>query len=472
MCRREIAMLRKYIGTKEFYKMALLVAVPIMVQNGITNFVSMLDNIMVGRVGTEEMTGVAIVNQLIFVFNLCIFGAVSGAGIFGAQFYGKGDHEGLRCTFRYKILVCLALCVLGVAVFLGFGEPLIRLYLRGEGTPEEIAASLSFARQYLRVMLVGFVPFALVQCYSGTLRETGETMLPMKAGIVSVLVNFVFNYLLIFGSFGAPKLGVVGAAIATVLARFAEAGIVIVWTHRHSERNRFIRGVYRSLAIPKKLFAQISRKGLPLLINETLWAGGMAMLMQCYSIRGYNVISAANIASTVGNVFNVAFLAMGNAVGILIGQKLGAGELEEARDWDRKLIAFSVTICLGIGAAMAALSPLFPLAYNTSHEIRHLATKMMIIIACCMPLHAFSNAAYFTIRSGGKTLITFFFDSFYMCVFAVPVIYLISRYTAMPITLLYLCAQLTEFGKCVVGFLLIRRGSWVKNIVTKEEVAV
>ena len=465
-------MLRKYIGTKEFYKMALLVAVPIMVQNGITNFVSMLDNIMVGRVGTEEMTGVAIVNQLIFVFNLCIFGAVSGAGIFGAQFYGKGNHEGLRCTFRYKILICLSLCAVGIAVFLGFGEPLIRLYLRGEGTPEEIAASLSFARQYLRVMLVGFVPFALVQCYSGTLRETGETMLPMKAGIVSVLVNFVFNYLLIFGSLGAPKLGVVGAAIATDLARFAEAGIVIWWTHRHAERNLFIRGVYRSFSIPRKLFAQISRKGLPLLINETLWAGGMAMLMQCYSIRGYNVISAANIASTVGNVFNVAFLAMGNAVGIIIGQKLGAGELEEARDWDRKLIAFSVTICLGIGAVMAALSPLFPLAYNTSQEIRHLAAQMMVIIACCMPLHAFSNAAYFTIRSGGKTLITFFFDSFYMCVFAVPVIYLISRYTVMPITLLYLCAQLTEFGKCVVGFLLIRRGSWVKNIVTKEEVAV
>lgn len=461
-------MLRKYIGTKEFYKTALLVAIPIMIQNGITNFVSMLDNIMVGRVGTEEMTGVAIVNQLIFVFNLCIFGAVSGAGIFGAQFYGKGNHDGLRYTFRYKLLVCLAICVLGIAVFLGWGDALIRLYLRGEGTPEEIAASFGFAKRYLHVMLVGFVPFALVQCYAGTLRETGETVLPMKAGIVAVAVNFVFNYLLIFGSFGAPKLGVEGAAIATVLSRFAEAAIVIIWTHRHTERNIFIRGAYRSLTIPKKLFLQISRKGLPLLINETLWAGGMAMLSQCYSIRGYDVISASNIASTVGNVFNVAFLAMGNAVGILIGQKLGAGKLEEAREDDRKLIAFSVVICIGIGAVMAALSPLFPLAYNTTDKIRHLASQMMCIVACCMPIHAFSNAAYFTIRSGGKTLITFFFDSFYMCAFAVPVIYLLSRFTAMPIILLYLCSQLTELGKCLVGFILIKRGSWVRNIVSQE----
>lgn len=464
-------MLRKYIGTREFYKTALLVAVPIMIQNGITNFVSMLDNIMVGRVGTEEMTGVAIVNQLIFVFNLCIFGAVSGAGIFGAQFFGKGNHDGLRYTFRYKLLVCVAICALGTGVFLGWGDTLIRLYLRGEGTPEEIAASFGFAKRYLRVMLVGFVPFALVQCYSGTLRETGETVLPMKAGIVAVGVNFVFNYLLIFGSFGAPTLGVEGAAIATVLSRFAEAAIVIVWTHKNAARNLFIRGAYRTLGIPKKLFFEISRKGLPLLINETLWAGGMAMLSQCYSIRGYDVISASNIASTVSNVFNVAFMAMGNAVGILVGQKLGAGKLEEAKEDDRKLIVFSVVICFGIGAAMAALSPLFPLAYNTSSHIRSLATQMMLIVACCMPLHAFSNAAYFTIRSGGKTLITFFFDSFYMCVFAVPFIYLLSRYTALPITWLYLCAQLTELGKCIVGFILIKRGSWIRNIASQEEQA-
>ena len=123
---------KKYIGNAVFYKMALAVAIPIMIQNGITNFVSLLDNIMVGRVGTEQMTGVAIVNQLIFVFNLAIFGAVSGAGIFGAQYYGKGDWDGVRQTFRFKLLVCTALTVLGACIFLLFGEDLILLYLKGK----------------------------------------------------------------------------------------------------------------------------------------------------------------------------------------------------------------------------------------------------------------------------------------------------------------------------------------------------
>ena len=169
--------------------MTLAIAVPIMIQNGISNFVSMLDNIMVGRVGTEQMTGVAIVNQLIFVFNLMIFGAVSGAGIFGAQFYGNDDHKGVRDTFRFKLISCALLTVLGAVVFLFFGDELIRLYLQGEGTPEQIEASFGYAKQYLYIMLVGLVPFFVSQCYASTLRETGETVLPMVSGIVAVLVN-------------------------------------------------------------------------------------------------------------------------------------------------------------------------------------------------------------------------------------------------------------------------------------------
>ena len=290
---------KKYIGNAAFYKMALAVAIPIMIQNGITNFVSLLDNIMVGRVGTEQMTGVAIVNQLIFVFNLAIFGAVSGAGIFGAQYYGKGDWDGVRQTFRFKLLVCTALTVLGAGIFLLFGEDLILLYLKGDGSPEQIAASLGYAKEYLLIMLIGFIPFTLSQCYSGTLRETGQTVVPMVAGVVSVVVNLCFNTLLIFGYLGFPRLGASGAAIATVIARFVEAGVVMFWAHRNPERVPYLRGVYRSFHIPAALARAIARKSIPLLLNETLWAAGMALLAQCYSVRGYDVVSAYNICSTV-----------------------------------------------------------------------------------------------------------------------------------------------------------------------------
>ncbi len=463
-------LVKKYIGDAAFYRMALAVALPIMVQNGITQFVGLLDNIMVGQVGQAQMSGVGIANQLVFVFNLMIFGAVSGAGIFGAQFYGSGDHEGVRYAFRFKLLICAVLTALGVGVFMLSGEQLIQLYLKGEGDPAERAASLRYAKEYLRIMMLGFAPFVLSQCYAGTLRETGQTVVPMVAGIVSVLVNLCCNTLLIFGYLGFPKLGSAGAAIATVVARFVEAAIVMLWTHLHPQKNKFIAGAYRSMRIPKTLALQIGKKTIPLMINETLWAGGMAMLSQSYSLCGLIVNPAYTISSTVSNVFNVAFLAMGNAVGILVGQRLGADKLEEAVDIDRKLIVFSVSICFVIGGIMAAVSSAIPQIYHVDPEVRTLAGKFLLIVALCMPINSLANACYFTLRSGGKTFITFLFDSFYVCVLTVPLSVFLSRCTEIGIVPLFLICQLVDIGKCIIGLIMIKRGVWIQNIVGKRAV--
>ncbi len=178
--------MRKYIGDRAFYKRVLALMIPIMVQNGITNFVSMLDNIMVGRLGTAQMSGVAVANQLVMVFNICIFGAVSGAGIFGAQFFGKGDNENVRNTFRFKLVFCTALSVIGITVLLIFGKNLSALYLKGEGSPETAAQTLKAATDYIKVIIIGFIPHAITQSYASTLRETDKAITPMVAGLIAV----------------------------------------------------------------------------------------------------------------------------------------------------------------------------------------------------------------------------------------------------------------------------------------------
>lgn len=458
---------KRYVGDKAFYRMTLGIAVPIMIQNGISNFVSMLDNIMVGNVSAEQMSGVSIVNQLIFVFNLMIFGAVSGAGIFGAQFYGSGDMKGVRDTFRFKMLSCLLLTLAGMVIFMGFGDTLIRLYLQGEGDALQIEACFGYAKQYLWIMLIGFIPFCVSQCYASTLRETGETILPMVSGIVAVVVNFFFNLVLIFGLLGFPALGAAGAAIATVISRFAEAAIVIIAVHRKKKKYTFIVGAYKSFKVPGYLVKGILQKGIPLLLNETLWAGGMAFLNQCYSVRGFDVVPAVNISSTISNVFNVSFIAMGSAIGIIIGQMLGAGKTEEAVETDRKLIAFSVVSCLLFAAALFALSPVFPLIYKGVSANSHaMAGSFMRIAACCMPIGAYANAAYFTLRSGGKTFITILFDSCYVWLLVAPLAYCLSRYTALPIVPLFFCCQFIEIGKCIIGAIMIKSGIWINKIVS------
>lgn len=457
--------LHRFIGDKAFYKMVLAIAVPIMIQNGITNFVSLLDNIMIGRVGTEPMSGVAIVNQLIFVYNLCLFGGVSGAGIFTAQYFGQKNQEGIRQTVRFKLWTVVVITLIATCLFLLAGDQLIRFYLQGDGTAQSAADTLHYGKQYLWIMLTGLLPFMMVQVYASTLRECGQTMLPMKAGIIAVCVNLILNYVLIYGKFGAPALGVQGAAIATVTSRYVEAAIILIHTHRRREQNPFVEGLYSTLKVPGILVKKIMAKGTPLLLNETLWAAGMAMLSQCYSVRGLNVIAAQNISNTIGNVFNIVFIALGNSVAIIIGQLLGAGKMEEARDQDNKLIAFSVFCCIGIALVMLVLAPLFPVLYNTEEDVRELAKYFIMITAAFMPQNAFLHASYFTLRSGGRTIVTFLFDSVFIWCVSVTIAFTLSRFTSLPVTMVFILVQAGDIIKCIIGFILVKKGVWLQNIV-------
>lgn len=458
-------MLKKFVGDRIFYRRLFAVMIPVLVQNIITNFVSLLDNVMVGLVGTEQMSGVAIVNQLIFVFVLCIFGGLAGAGIFTAQYYGRGDDEGVRNTFRIKWYIAIISSLIFALVFIFLGDKLIMAFLHEGEENLDLAATLGYAKEYLGVMMLQIPLFAAVQVYASTLRETGETKVPMRASIVSVLVNLGFNYILIFGKFGAPALGVKGAAIATVMARCVECFIIVWWTHRHKDKNKFIVGAYSTIIAPPELIKRIAVTGTPLLINEVLWSAGMAMLNQCYSLRGIEIVSAVNIATTVSNLFLCAALAMGTTVSIMIGQLLGAGEVERAVDEDRKLIAFSIVMCTVVGIIMVIVAPLIPQVYNTSDNVKAVACSLLIVSAIMMPVNAFTNACYFTLRSGGKTLITFIFDSAFVWAISIPVAMLVTHRTALPILQVFIIVQSLELIKCIIGIVLVKSRKWAKSLV-------
>lgn len=460
--------IKKFIGDKKFYRTVLGVSVPVMIQNGITNFVSLLDNIMVGTLGTEQMSGVSIVNQFVFIFNLLIFGAVSAAGIFTAQYYGNKDNEGIRYTFRFKIIICTLATLIGGAAFFFYDEFFIGLFLKGEGDVGNIAATMAFGKQYLIIMLVGLLPYAIAQVYASTMRETGDTFTPMLASLAAVGTNFVLNGLLIFGLFGLPALGVRGAAIATVASRFVEFFILVIYSHAKKLRFPYLTGAYRSLRIPRGLTARIAIKGLPLMINEFLWAIAIMLRNQCYSTRGLDVVAAQNIQSTLFNVFNVVYLSLGSSIAIIVGRQLGAGEEEAARDSARKMQTFSVACSVLMAGLFAISGFIFPLVYNTSSSIRSLATFLMLISALNMPFNAFAHAAYFTLRSGGKVAVTFIFDCVYMWVVIMPVSFAIAYLTSWPIHVMYPLCQATEILKAFFGLFCLVRTNWAKQIVADE----
>lgn len=456
----------KFIGDRAFYAMVLAVAVPIMVQNGITTFVGLLDNIMVGRLGTEQMSGISIVNQLLFVYTVCSFGAMSGVGIFTAQYYGQGDQEGIRHTFRYKIWLGFLLTGAVCLLFAFFGKELIQLYLNESADGGDLGLALACGIRYLDLMLLGLPAFALLQVYASTLRQCGKTVVPMKAGVLAVFVNLLFNYLLIYGKFGFPELGVAGAALATVIARYVEAAIVIVWTHTHRKEARYIEGVYQTLRVPLVLVRKYFVKGFPLMINEGIWASGVAIMTQCYSVRGLGIVAGLNIARTINDIFSVGCAALGDSVAIMIGQLLGAGKMKEARDTDNKLMVFSVFVGLGAAAVMILVSPFFPRLYNTTAGVQRAAMYFIIIQAVFMAQDAFLGTLYFTMSAGGRTLLTFVYDCVFMWGLSVPVIFYLSHCTAMDAILIYVAMHLTDWGKGIFGSILVYKGVWLQNIVS------
>ena len=456
----------KFFGDRKFLKNVAVITLPIVIQNTISNFVGLLDNLMVGRCGTDSMNGVSIFSQLFFVFILCVWGSSCGAGIFTAQFFGKGDHKGVRDTFRIKLYLVGIATIAGAAVFLLFGEYFMEKFIHESDSVGDPVATMRHAKDYMMIMLIGMIPTALGMVYAGTLRDIGETSVPMKAGFVAVFVNLILNYLLIFGKFGFPELGVKGAAIATVVSRFVESGIEIVWTHTHKEKCRFIDGAFASFKVPVSLVKKIVIKGIPLAANETLWSLGLTMLNQSFSLRGIAVVAAINITNTMANLFNVFLFAIGESISILAGQLLGAGKNEEAKSTANRMIALSFVVSAVIGGVLVLFKDLFPAFYNTENEVKNFAANFIMQTGVFLPVLAVVHGCYFTLRSGGKTFITFLFDSVFVWVFIVPAAFVLTRYTAMGIIMIYLIVKCLDLIKCAIGIVLVRKGVWVNNIVS------
>lgn len=423
---------------------------------------------MVGRLGTEQMSGVSIVNQFIFIFNLLIFGAISGAGIFTVQYHGIKNSDGIRHTFRFKFLINLAASLIAILVFAVFDDSLISMFLFENDAAGDIALTLSRGKEYLKVTLFGLLPYAISQVYASTLRETENTVVPMVAGIVAVLTNFVLNYILIFGKLGFDAMGVRGAAIATVISRFAELLVLVIWSHLHTDRCPFFKGAFNSLYIPSALIGKMIMKGLPLMANEFLWSLSVTLRNQCYATRGIDVVAAQNICSTILNLFSVVYMSFGTVISIMVGGLLGAGRFDDVKDTNRKLLTCSVLCGITLGGLLALSSGLFPSFYNTEDTVKSLAAYMMITSGMFMPFYAYSHASYFSIRSGGSVGITFIMDSGFMWLIVIPLSFILSRFTGMDIYLLFAICQGAEIVKAVFGFYLLKKGTWVKRLVEEK----
>lgn len=457
--------MKKFIGDKKFYKYLFAIVIPIVLQQFITQFVSLLDNLMIGQIGSSEMTGVSLANQLLFVFNLGVFGSLSGASIFASQYFGAKNKEGYLETFRFKWLLGIFIFIGTTLIFIFFRNQLLSFFINSNAndtTNPEIV--LQTGVNYLLIMIIGNIPFIIKEIYATSLREMKETFVPMLSGVVAIVVNLIFNYVLIFGKMGFPALGAVGAAIATVISRFVEMMIVVIYTYVKIHKYDFFKGAYR-----KGIRVQSIRKFLPktlvLLSNELLWSLGLTFILSCYALRGLDVVASFNIANTVTNVFLTIGTSLGNATAIILGLKLGEKDIEGAKSYSYKILAFAFVVSIFFTLIMIGCSYVLPNIYNTSDAIQEMARNLIIISAVFLPVNAFNTCCYFTLRAGGRVVLTIVFDSLFVMLIRLPLAFFLSKYTTMSIYFVHFIVYGIDTIKIFIGYYFIHKGIWLKTII-------
>lgn len=454
---------RKFIGPKQFYKDVLKIAVPLMLQQLITSSVNLVDNLMVGQLGDASLGGVAATNRFYMIAFFATFGILAAAGIFIAQYFGAKDEEHMKQSFRFSILS--AYLVILPFFALGFLKPEwgIQYFTTDAGIVSE-------GIRYMTVASFSLLPLGLTLAMTSAMRSTGETKIPLYAGIISVLTNAVFNYVLIFGHFGFPALGVAGAAYATIIARFVE--LLILLAVMKVKAFAFSTKISELFHVSKLIIKNVSIKAAPLAVNEFFWASGMATLFKFYATRGPEVISGMSIAGTTADLFFTLFGGMAVASTVMISQPLGANDLETGRANGYRMLGFSVFLAMCFAILMFASSFIVPYFYNVSNEARSISQNVLRIMSLMFWIYMGTAQCYFILRAGGDTKSTFLMDSGFMWFVNIPVVFAIAYLTKYPIYVLYIAGQSTDFIKLSFSYWLVKKEKWVKNLTLQKESAV
>ena len=453
---------KKYIATPTFYKHALKVAIPLMLQQFLTSSVNILDNLLIALLGDEALSGMAATNRFVMIAMFAIMGFMSASTVYIAQYFGAKNEEKMRETFRISIFGAFSIAIPFFLIGTIFARPIME-FLISSGD----ATTVDYGVGCLQVIAWTLLPLGITMPIANSLRAIGHVKAPMRASMISIVINMTFDYLLIFGNFGFPKLGILGGSLSTLLARIVEAIILLVVLKRGNYA--FKTKVKDLLHFPKSLLITIIRKGIPLVVNEILWSSGMTMLFTFYSTRGVEVSSGYAIAGSTSDLFFTLFGGMSVATTVLVSQPLGADNLEEAKQNAYWLLSFSIFMAIIFGMLIYLSSFIVPYLYSgVSLEARTVAINCLTIMACLFFIYMANAECYFIIRSGGDMRSTFFMDSGFMWCVNLPVVAAFTYLTDWPIYYIYIAGQVTDFLKFAVSFWMVRREKWVRNLTRLE----
>jgi putative MATE family efflux protein len=458
----------KRFGSLNFYREALSIALPVMLQQLIMSLVSLVDNFMVAGLGDAKMAAVNVANQINFVPLVVLWTLCGAGGIYMAQFRGAKDEEGMRQAYRFKVILAGTLATVHFILCWAIPEQLMSLMTAGNAAQEEIVA---FGADYLRWASFTWFPIALSTALGTAFRDIGRPKIPLIISVVATLVNTVGNYILIYGNFGAPRLEIAGAAIATIAARLVEAISFLVYVRR--DRTVFFVPFRRLLAVNRALFATILGKSGMMLASETTWVVSETVVTALYNSRGGAETVAGMAAGwTIANVFFLIFGGIHTATAVIVGGTLGAGKLDEARDKARWLIWGSLIGGTAVGIAAVLSTFAIPLVFsNLTIPARAICRGLVFVIAAYLPIWAMLNGQFAVSRSGGDTALGMYVDVSVNLLLFIPGAVLLTELTAMGPVLMFGLVKTTDFVKFAIARWRLKKEKWVKNLTVDKSAA-
>jgi putative MATE family efflux protein len=445
-----------FLDNKIFYKALFTIAIPIMLQNLVNAFVNMIDTVMIGRLGTVEIAAVGLGNNVFFFYLIILFGISSGGSIFTAQFWGKHDIAGIRKNVGLLISINLFVGLLFTLAAAFFSYPIIGIYSRDP-------AVIKAGGIYLKFLAPSFIPFAISQAFTLSLRSIERVQVPMVTTAAALSINVTLNFLLIFGMGPFPVMGVAGAALATSIARFVEV-IALVGISYH--RKYAIAGNLRELTGFNRLYLRrFFSIALPVIINEFIWSAGVITQNIIFARTGTEAVAAFNITGTVSQLTWVFFIGLGNGVSVLIGKKIGEGDNAAARDYAGRIIRFAPLLAVVAACVLIPISRLIPFIFKVNQGVLAAASVMFIIQAASYPCRAFNMSMVVGIcRAGGDTVFCAIYDIAFMWLVALPAAAIASFVFHAPVWLVYLLILSEEPIKFFIGLWRYCGGRWLHNV--------
>lgn len=447
--------MKKFFGDKTFYFGILSIALPIMAQQFVTSFVNLIDNIMIGSVGSLALTSVTVANRIYLIFNSTMFGICGAAGIFIAQYFGARDHEKCQKILNINLTIALVIACFFVLALILIPTQLVQIF-----TSDFDVQSLSL--QYIQYALLTYIPFAFSFSVMMAFRAVGINKIQLLVGAITVAINTSLNYVLIFGHFGFPTLGVQGAAIATTIARFIEMGIYGFLLIRH--RYLFTLQIKGMIKIDSSLFRILMKKAVPLIMNEIFYSLGLAMIFLSYMRCDASLISATSVVDTVMQIAYIIFGGLSSAVSIYIGKRLGANQIDEAKLNAYKLLMFGFLVAIAIGVILRLTAPMIASLYNVEDIIKETIVSLLTIKSFLLPAYVYNVCVFFTLRAGGDTFSTMLMDSGFLWIAGVLVSTILSMFFDISLIYLYLIVESFDILKLFVATYFFRKGNWARNM--------